>query len=72
MENQNNPCESCIHQSKSWNEEPCYRCGSENDYAWCEDEHGTFPNVVKGTPSCTRGWCDFTNISHRFKENKNE
>ena len=49
MISQNNPCESCIHQSKSWNDEPCYRCGSENDYAWCEDEHGQFPNVVKGT-----------------------
>lgn len=51
---QNNPCESCIHQSKSWNDEPCYRCGSENDYAWCEDEHGNFPNVVKGTLHATQ------------------
>ena len=42
MINQNNPCESCIHQSKSWNDEPCYRCGSENNYAWCEDEQGNF------------------------------
>lgn len=29
-----NPCEQCVYQSQSWNEEPCYRCGSENDYAW--------------------------------------
>ena len=39
MINQKNPCESCIHQSKSWNDEPCYRCGSENDYAWCEKDN---------------------------------
>lgn len=42
MISQNNPCESCIHQSKSWNEDPCNRCGSENNYAWCEDEQGNF------------------------------
>lgn len=35
-----NLCEQCIHQNQSWYEEPCYKCGSENDYAYCEDEHG--------------------------------
>ena len=35
---ENNQCENCIHQDKSWNEEPCYRCGSVNDYAWYEEK----------------------------------
>ena len=33
-----NPCENCIHRNKAWNDEPCYRCGSENNYAWHEEE----------------------------------
>ena len=31
-----NPCEDCIHEHKGWTEEPCYRCGEINDYAWYE------------------------------------
>ena len=40
-----NPCEQCVYQTQSWNEDPCYRCGSENNYAWCEDSNGNFVNA---------------------------
>lgn len=40
-----NSCEKCIHQNKKWNNDPCYRCGFENNYAWCEDEYGNFLNM---------------------------
>ena len=45
MSEQTNPCENCIHQGKAWNDDPCYRCGSENNYAWCENQAGQFLNV---------------------------
>ena len=35
-----NPCEECIHQSKLWSEEPCCKCGFENGFIYCEDNHG--------------------------------
>ena len=45
MKEQLNPCENCIHQDKAWNDEPCYRCGSENYYAW----HVEKDELLKGT-----------------------
>lgn len=35
-----NPCEQCVYQNQSWNSEPCYKCGAENDYAYCQDSDG--------------------------------
>lgn len=39
------PCENCIYQSQSWDTSPCFKCGSENGYAYCEDADGNLPNL---------------------------
>ena len=34
------PCEQCTYQNQSWNSDPCYKCGSDNNYAYCQDSDG--------------------------------
>lgn len=42
-----NPCDNCIYQSQSWNTDPCYKCGSENDYIYGEDADGNLLHPLK-------------------------
>lgn len=68
-----NPCEQCVYQNQSWNSEPCYKCGADNDYVYCKDADGNLIdtssyNSFQKLDALNKGAQKFGAISENYNE----